>query len=211
MSDIEEHNQHKIVPTATRVEYTPTQWVNDVTKLNESNMNNLESGITLSNNLSLENASFLDELQTAINENTSISFNSSTNQLTITIGRKATEQNPTRYFVQRVITITPNMTGIYEGVAAAEAKLQESKEYTDNAVANVMRISGNLSPEDFPENPSIGDTYNDPVSGSNFTWNGNNWDKLSETIGTGSGLSKSGNTISSLTTATDVIINIKDD
>lgn len=80
---------------------------------------------------------------------------------------------------------------------------------------------------DLPTNPEFGDTYNVEENGDNYMWNGTFWDKLAgeyytklETIAlialkenpitAGEGLSREGDTISSLLTATNAIIDIKD-
>lgn len=90
-----------------------------------------------------------------------------------------------------------------------------SKTYVDDAIAeaiaNVYKGMGSVSTyTDLPSNPAVGDTYNVVSTGDNYTWTGEFWDKQAGDIIAGSGVTVNQNTISSLTTATDVVINIKD-
>lgn len=90
-----------------------------------------------------------------------------------------------------------------------------SKAYVDEivreAIKDVYRDKGSVANySSLPENPQVGDTYNLAETGDNFMWNGYFWDRLSGNLVAGSGVSVNDNTISSLTTATDVVINIKD-
>lgn len=73
---------------ADRTEYTPIVWVNDVTALNQANLNHLEQGIYKNSLLSRENAILLDEIYDSFITNLNVSFDSSTDILLFSIGNE---------------------------------------------------------------------------------------------------------------------------
>ena len=66
-------------------------------------------------------------------------------------------------------------------------KADKSDTYTkaevDAKVSSVYRFMGSvLTVDALPTDATVGDTYNIEADGSNYAWDGENWDKLSETV-----------------------------
>jgi hypothetical protein len=66
-------------------------------------------------------------------------------------------------------------------------KADKSDTYTkaevDAKVSSVYRFVGSVATVDaLPTDATVGDTYNVEADGSNYAWDGENWDKLSETV-----------------------------
>ena len=58
-----------------------------------------------------------------------------------------------------------------------------TKEQIDEKTSTLFNYKGQVQTvAELPNNASIGDTYNVVETGANYTWNGDEWDKLSETI-----------------------------
>lgn len=58
-----------------------------------------------------------------------------------------------------------------------------TKEQIDEKTSTLFNYKGQVQTvAELPNNANIGDTYNVVETGANYTWNGNEWDKLSETI-----------------------------
>ncbi len=64
--------------------YSKTQWVNDVTKLNATNMNKIEQELSDTKESVIDNANSINEILAALNDYTSIRF--SNGVLTLSIG-----------------------------------------------------------------------------------------------------------------------------
>lgn len=111
-------NNNSGAPVADRTEYVPTTWVNDVTKLNATNLNHIETGIKNNNSLALENAGYLDELEVSMVEKMDIDFNAAENTLTMYFGLERDEDpsdpnfnaNGRRYYKKRCISVQPSHT-----------------------------------------------------------------------------------------------------
>lgn len=71
---------------ADRTEYTKTTWENNVTKLNATNLNHIEQGIYLANQLSKENANLLDEIYKSFIELLDVSYDALERTFTFSIG-----------------------------------------------------------------------------------------------------------------------------
>lgn len=93
---------------ADRTLYTKTIWVNDVTKLNASNLNHIESGIEVNNLLSKENANYIDEIYRAFISQLSFTYDNLTHGIILKIGESDSESSfytPT-FHVEKNIAIT---------------------------------------------------------------------------------------------------------
>lgn len=117
--------------------------------------------------------------------------------------------------LNNISTAGSTLKAIYEIIPKLAETVFEQQRYVDEKISDfyntAYRDRGSVANySSLPENPQIGDTYNLAETGDNFMWNGAFWDKLSGDIIAGSGVSVNNNTISSLTTATDVVINLKD-
>lgn len=67
-----------------------------------------------------------------------------------------------------------------------------TKEEYLNKIASVMRYKGSVDlVKNLPTNAEIGDVYNVDSTGANYAYNGNKWDKLSETLDLSSYITKS--------------------
>lgn len=70
---------------------------------------------------------------------------------------------------------------------ALDLKADKSDTYTksevDAKVSSVYRFMGSVATVDaLPADATVGDTYNVEADGSNYAWDGTDWDKLSETV-----------------------------
>ena len=80
--------------------------------------------------------------------------------------------------------------------SALESKADASNVYTksevDAKVSSVLKFKGSVATkENLPtEGMVVGDVYNVEADGSNYAWDGSNWDKLSETVDLSGYLSK---------------------
>jgi hypothetical protein len=92
---------------------------------------------------------------------------------------------------QTLTTEVGNITTALEGkadkattLAGYEISDAYTKEEVDAKVSSLFRYKGTVdSYADLPtENLVVGDTYNVKDTGANYAWNGEEWDKLSETI-----------------------------
>lgn len=90
---------------AARNSYTRINWINKRTKLNQSNLNKMDKGIKVNNDLAIENANYIDEIFAALIEQLSISYNQATHVFHLSVG-SATGANPTtRFNVEKNIEI----------------------------------------------------------------------------------------------------------
>ena len=68
-------------------------------------------------------------------------------------------------------------------IAVLEAIQDEAADEVIKKVGTIFVYKGQVATyEDLPENPTKGDTWNVIDTGANYVWNGEFWDKLSETV-----------------------------
>lgn len=68
-------------------------------------------------------------------------------------------------------------------IDALEEKTEEEIKEIKSSLTAALHYKGSVETvEDLPETATIGDFYNILSTGANYAWDGQNWDKLSETI-----------------------------
>jgi hypothetical protein len=110
---------------------------------------------------------------------------------------KETKVDPTTGFPFQTLTINAELSGTDHRIDELAAELdQEIQDRTDadtaldtrvtaleQGASTIFHYKGNVETvADLPENAEVGDVYNVNETGANYAWNGEEWDKLSETI-----------------------------
>lgn len=131
-------------------------------------------------------------------------------------------------------SLEQTQTNVETAIEQNTATIQQALNGQNTAIQSIqqelntaMKNKGSVATfADLPANPEFGDTYNVLETDNNYMWNGTFWDALAgdyytklETVAliaekenpitAGNGLVREGDTISSLITAADIVINIQ--